>query len=826
MADTLDIGTLSGRIELEDKLGPQVAEIANKLDLLNDKMSQSHGHAGEVAEGMLTAEAAMKVAEFALDAVKEGFEKLWDIALEGSHAADIEDTFHRMTAAAGLAADKLKGDMTAALHGTVDDEDLMVRVNQNLAAGLTLTSDQIGVLSKGAYALAKATGGDAKEALDKLSDAMVTGRTRSIALLTGKIDLSAAEDIFAAKLGTTADRLSAEGKQAAAQEIILRKVEEATARVGDQKERLADKVKAAQVEFHNFQEEVGIAIATSPVLTAGFDAIKDAISEAFGSDKTALVKTVAQTVDDLAIGVLGLAEYVVDAVGVIGVEWNAAIVVMDMVKAGWAAIAYVAEGALLVIEKGINAVSFGALDEQVKTLEADMDGWYNTMAESQAGIDAHKKSEDEWAVSTGKVKDKIEEVRQKMIAAKDTTHDYTEPIRDVTEAHHEAGEAADSHGASEKKVGLILGQTKDEAKKYADAIKEIAFVSGDWKNVLDGISGDTVNAVKFYLDAGVGLDKLAAAYDLTNTQAKAIEKSWKMGNDTIKETLKAIDELTKGWNTYYKELADLNESDVKKTKTSALEKYDALVEKLQEAGATDAKYYDDAWKLYEADVKKNEQALILKDQNSKAYISKQLNDARDLYQFMLDHSDQYTREERDNQAKIIEALKATREHWGNVGHAIDANVEKVRTLSGEVLTLKEYEARQLSGGSYQYDLTTRAGVETYRQMNPGMQVNWNDEQIIDFAKKGGTLAQLMQMGIISMKPYHSFEGGGVGEFGSGTLAMLHGHEAIVPLGNGGPGLGTSVQITQFINGTAADVARQVSEEIMRTLKSIRQFGSA
>jgi hypothetical protein len=55
--------------------------------------------------------------------------------------------------------------------------------------------------------------------------------------------------------------------------------------------------------------------------------------------------------------------------------------------------------------------------------------------------------------------------------------------------------------------------------------------------------------------------------------------------------------------------------------------------------------------------------------------------------------------------------------------------------------------------------------------------------------------------------------------------MLHGKDAIVPLGeSGGGGVGgSSIVVHNYVNGTAADVARQISDEIMRKLQSVRQF---
>ncbi len=69
----------------------------------------------------------------------------------------------------------------------------------------------------------------------------------------------------------------------------------------------------------------------------------------------------------------------------------------------------------------------------------------------------------------------------------------------------------------------------------------------------------------------------------------------------------------------------------------------------------------------------------------------------------------------------------------------------------------------LKGSSFTYDLTTYAGVQQYRTMNTGMEILWSDQQLMDFANAGGTLAELFQMGIIHMRPFA--EGGPVTETG-------------------------------------------------------------
>ena len=76
---------------------------------------------------------------------------------------------------------------------------------------------------------------------------------------------------------------------------------------------------------------------------------------------------------------------------------------------------------------------------------------------------------------------------------------------------------------------------------------------------------------------------------------------------------------------------------------------------------------------------------------------------------------------------------------------------------------------------------------------------------------------------ISQLPSFQEGSGGVRDFGSGTLAMLHGKEAVIPAGD----LGSTVQHNTFIiNGTAEDVARKVMDEMTRLMKQGRKWPGA
>lgn len=846
MSDGLNVGTVKGTVELEDRMSSAVDLLGTKIESLDSKFGGFGAHIAEQATSFFTAEAA-------LDAVREAAhlaaETLQEITIQGSHAADIESTFEHLTESAGLLGDTLLSKTREGLRGTVTDMDIMTRVNQNLSVGLNLTGEQMDVLAKGAFALAKSAHEDVTTAMDKLSDAMVTGRTRGIALLTGRIDLAAAEDAYATKLGVTSDHLSEQGKQAAIQEAILQKVEEKTARLGDQQIRLADKIQQVKVEFANFEEELGTAIATSPVIAAGFDGIRSAIESAFGDNQAESVKKIAHVVDDVAISVLSFAENVVDAVGIIGVEWNAGIVVLENVKAGWAAIFYVVEEGVALIWEGVDKITFGMLhiSDAIDGLKTRAEGWYNTMATSAKSIQEHKQAEDDWAVSTGKVKDTIEGVRQKMIEAQKVEGEFTDVIRDNKKAHEGAGEASEKHAAGEAKLGMTIAMTKDEIKKYNEAWSNLNSIGETWEDTLRTIDPQMVRTIQYYLDAGASVENLAAAFpNLTKAQIESV----KALEAQSKVEAAAADELTKLYLDYYKKKSELYGTDTEKAIAAADHDYEIKVDGLQKKGSKDVEYYNMLWDLRDKDIALERDARLLSDTSSKASLDKKIADAKDYLTFMTENYGQYTDADRKAQEKVVENLKKTRDHWNEVGFAIGGVNDKVvildhewvtdgdiaaatinkttvmvKTLSGEVISLMEAQRRQTTGGSF--DVTS----QNFSSAAAGM--GWDVSAAAGLARQGYSMAEISEIfrngNNGPLPPPHGpripgFRDGGVGDFGDGTLAVLHGPEAIVPLDKANGIGGTTIVFN--VNGTGAQVAQEIKKILMRELKSVRQFGSA
>lgn len=261
------------------------------------------------AAGFFTAQAAFAAVRSTIHAIVGEIDQL---TIHGSAVADVSDNFDRLTKQANLTGAALLGALRQGTHNTIADFELMKLVNEQLGAGLRLTEKDLGTLAKGAFALAQATGGDVKTALDSMSDAMLTGRTRALALLTGKINETAAEDKFAKSLGRTKEELSEAGKIEAHRVAILAAVGAATARLGDQVDGLDERVAQGQTIWRNFNDQLGKAVANSPVINAAFNAIGDALKNAFGKNQEDVVRGLARRIDDLAIGLVSFGKVALD----------------------------------------------------------------------------------------------------------------------------------------------------------------------------------------------------------------------------------------------------------------------------------------------------------------------------------------------------------------------------------------------------------------------------------------------------------------------------------------------------------------------------------
>jgi hypothetical protein len=240
-----------------------------------------------------------------------------------------------------------------------------------------------------------------KDALDTMSDALVTGRAKAVALLTGKIDLKAAEEAYAERLGKTADDLTAETKLEADREAILKNVGAAVERLGPQMDGLDEKVDQARANWTNLTNELGRAIATSPTLIGAIDGIRQILIDTFGGSRQEAIHKIAMLIDDATVAAVGFGANAVQVGGMVAEGWHALAIVIDTIENG----VYGLQAGL--IELNISAMKARAFIEPwsdysgaIADAEAHLKEVQRAIVDNDAAIAGHEKAEGEWAAAS------------------------------------------------------------------------------------------------------------------------------------------------------------------------------------------------------------------------------------------------------------------------------------------------------------------------------------------------------------------------------------------------------------------------------------------
>jgi uncharacterized protein (DUF433 family) len=96
----------------------------------------------------------------------------------------------------------------------------------------------------------------------------------------------------------------------------------------------------------------------------------------------------------------------------------------------------------------------------------------------------------------------------------------------------------------------------DEAKKYQDSLELLKDTGDGWRGTLDTINGEVVEAIKYYLDAGVAQEDLARIYGLTEVQLRAVGKALQDQQRSQQITDQSISDTKELWIEYYGILAE------------------------------------------------------------------------------------------------------------------------------------------------------------------------------------------------------------------------------------------------------------------------------
>lgn len=916
----LSIGVLSGRIDLDDNFTATITLSNTALDELEKRFGGVHTSAVHVAAGMFTAEAAIEavkeVAHLAAEALKE-------ISIEGSKVADVEHNFNRLSLSAGQLGETLLGTLKTGTHGTITDFELMKSVNDNLAAGVKLTGAQYNDLATGAFNLAQAKGMEVKDAFDKINDALLTGRVRGVQYLTGKIDMANAEDVYAKKLGTTSERLTADEKLEAARAAILDRVRASTERLGAQQDGLDEKVAQVAVTWANFQEDLGKTVATSPVVLQAFDDISNILSEAFGGDKEAAIENIVHAIEKVATVGVDVVKVGVEIVEFF-VEWKdvleplvitlgayyTAVYTVEVATKAWGVASATTGGAIaaLMTPLGLVAIAAGAMYAAFELghwqpisdffEKLGLEVFYGmTGAEADAAVATHHLSDaaiaataaekahaaaaEEIALATMKwhevlltinpaILEEAEHLLASGVSAKTVAEEFSLTAVQTKALQQDLAETARVAEQNEKAMAGLAGQlrlSKKEMEEFSKLWEGLSSIGTNYSQTIATINPKIRDSVTYYAALGVSVGDLVKAFPgLNQVQAEAAVLS-----------AKSALEIQKGWTDVFALTTKMHGDNINGYIALETKRYDLHIKQLEQEGKLTGERLAEEQAMYAATINSEIQKREQQINTSRAFFQQEADTAKAKLNLMMLHTEDFiardiqlaqqdfnekerilnhwaaaanekldaatdkTKTETTKQGEAIDGLAL---HWNVVGHAVDKNIEKVRTLSGEVITLKEYEARQAAGGSFavtsQNFQKTLGDLITSGGWNPtGQGSNIDVNMAYRWAQQGYSFQEIITMfqnlksGASGPLPppqgprIPGFREGGVGDFGAGTMAMLHGKEAIVPLDSGSGGIGGVTMHNTFqIVDTESNIASRLSDRLLELIMAGEKIRSS
>jgi hypothetical protein len=249
----------------------QAAGAARKLETASSGLGSSlKSGLGALAGGLgigLGAGAGLAVLTSIGGAIRE-------IAAEGARMGPLAQAFERLQGGAGLAQQALVA-MRTATRGLVSDTDLMRSSNQATQLGLAGLGVDFSTLAQAAVTLGSAVGNDATQSIDDLVGALGRGSTEVLDNLGITLRVSEAQEIYAARLGKTTEKLTDQEKKQAFVTIAMERAAEKAAALGVQQLTVGQQV-----------ERIGTAVGDM------------AVQLATGADKSTTLATALGTVAD------------------------------------------------------------------------------------------------------------------------------------------------------------------------------------------------------------------------------------------------------------------------------------------------------------------------------------------------------------------------------------------------------------------------------------------------------------------------------------------------------------------------------------------------
>jgi len=194
------------------------------------------------------------------------------VALDTAMSADrLTRTLEGLAGGADEAASYIDAIKTAS-QGTLSQVQALEVANRALSFGVVKNADEMAHLTEVAIALGRAQGLDAATAVSDLTTALSRNSPMILDNLGITLKLTEAYDIYADKIGKSADALTAEEKAIAFREAALIKGMETVEQMGGVQDDLAGSAEQLKAQMSDMALTVGQSLV--PMLQSGIDVVK------------------------------------------------------------------------------------------------------------------------------------------------------------------------------------------------------------------------------------------------------------------------------------------------------------------------------------------------------------------------------------------------------------------------------------------------------------------------------------------------------------------------------------------------------------------------
>lgn len=369
----------------------------------------------------------------------------------GVKVNDVTDSFNALTAAAGLSGEALLKAGQEGAAGMVSNFDLMAATNKALLLDLPLTAEGMRTLAEGAATLGDAIGQGPTEALNTMLEALGRGQDRILKQMGIDIDAAAAQEKYAASLGTTADQLSEAGKKAALYEAAIEAIKAKTNDLGGVQLSLADQLDQVKTRWQNLLDSMAMMIQQSPAVSAAVGGLSQMLLDLIGY----LDKNKAAFQDLVKVGIV----LFLGALASMGAVLTGALTVIQAFVEGITKTGTALLGAVQ------GAASFGAVMAKISG-DAGSQAFFEKTGETAKGLsDTLKGVGDGWSEGIGKMKEGAAAMTLGLA-------DLTSKVLASGSAAKSSGNALSDMGTHVKKAGDTIKATGADLAKTTKLLEE------------------------------------------------------------------------------------------------------------------------------------------------------------------------------------------------------------------------------------------------------------------------------------------------------------------------------------------------------------------